>query len=83
MTKYKDLVPELPAEGILKQKSWPDAKFYKVPCECGCNNSIDFSLRLMNAVLILSSAQRQKQNTGIKHLILITTNPGCGSIPSS
>jgi hypothetical protein len=32
------MIPELPAEGILKQNSWGDSKLYKVVCECGSND---------------------------------------------
>lgn len=35
-----------PAEGIVQMKEWPDMKMYKVPCECGCDNSVDFSVEI-------------------------------------
>ena len=35
--------PQKPAEGILLQKDFPDAKFYSVPCSCGSpDDEIDF-----------------------------------------
>lgn len=46
MKKYKDLVPQSPAEGISKQKDFPDSKFYRVDCECGCDNNIDFFVEI-------------------------------------
>jgi hypothetical protein len=38
MVWRRSMIPELPAEGILKQNSWGDSKLYKVVCECGSND---------------------------------------------
>lgn len=40
------MTPQTPAEGIVKMKDWTDAKYYKVPCECGCNNEIDMMIEV-------------------------------------
>jgi len=41
-----DYKAQEPAEGVVKMKEWPDMKYYKVPCECGCDNSVDFSVEI-------------------------------------
>ncbi len=33
--------PQTPAEGIMAFKAYPDMKFFRVPCECSCDNEID------------------------------------------
>lgn len=41
--------PQTPAEGICLQKSFPDAKFYSVPCSCGnSDDDIEFSVEVEN-----------------------------------
>ena len=35
-----------PAEGILAMKAYRDAKFFRIPCECGCEGQIDFSIEV-------------------------------------
>lgn len=49
MTAIKEsdkIVPQVPAEGITKLKGWPDAKYYQVPCQCGCDNEISFFVEI-------------------------------------
>lgn len=42
---------QTPAQGILAMKSFPDAKYYKVPCECGCDAEITFSVEIDEYVI--------------------------------
>ena len=32
--------PQKPAEGISKERDWPDMKSYTIPCSCGCDNDV-------------------------------------------
>lgn len=37
------MIPQLPAEGILKHNDWGDSKVYRVTCECGsaeCDHNV-------------------------------------------
>jgi hypothetical protein len=38
--------PQVPAEGILKLKDHNEFKYFKVPCECGCDSEITFSIEV-------------------------------------
>jgi hypothetical protein len=53
---------QIPAEGISKRKSWPDADYYQVPCECGCNNSIDFSIEIDEGSIVTTFCSTTKTN---------------------
>jgi hypothetical protein len=35
-----------PAEGILQLKNHPTWKWYKIPCECGCDSEVEISIEI-------------------------------------
>ena len=35
-----------PAVGILEMKSYPNARYFRVPCECGCEAEINFDVEV-------------------------------------
>jgi hypothetical protein len=37
---------QLPAEGILKMKSYTGWRYYRVPCECGCENQVNITFEI-------------------------------------
>ena len=40
------MTPQKPAVGICQMTSYPDMKVYKLPCECHCDNEIEFSIEV-------------------------------------
>jgi len=38
------MTPQTPAVGISKSHEFPNSKYFKVPCECGCDGEITFSV---------------------------------------
>lgn len=41
-----ELQPQAPAEGISAVRTYGDFKWYKVPCDCGCDKEISFSVEI-------------------------------------
>lgn len=35
-----------PATGVMAMHQYPDAKFFRVPCECGCEAEINFNVEV-------------------------------------
>lgn len=58
----QDLTPQVPAEGIVKQKSFSDMKYYKVPCSCGCDSNIDFMIEVDDNSIMTTFCSTTKTN---------------------
>lgn len=42
----KDLTPQAPAEGISGVRTHGDFRWYRVPCDCGCDKEVSFSIEI-------------------------------------
>jgi len=45
-TEQPKLEPQEPAEGISLVKKYDTWRWYRIPCECGCDEKIDFSVEI-------------------------------------
>lgn len=46
MEQINDLTPQKPAKGIYINKEYPGWKWYSIPCDCGCEKTVDFSVEV-------------------------------------
>lgn len=56
-----DLIPEVPAKGILLVNEWGPSKMYKVVCECGsddCTHTVDIEAEDTGVVVTIYTKQR-------------------------
>lgn len=52
-----------PAAGILIQGEYPDSKFFKVPCDCGCETEIDFMVEVDDCCIAVHMFSETSTNT--------------------
>lgn len=53
---------QIPAEGISKMNEWPDAKYYKVPCSCGCDNDVTMMIEVDECSISTTFCSTTKTN---------------------
>ena len=59
----KELTPQTPAVGILKQNDWGDSKWYYIQCDCGnedCAHSVSIEADECDVAVHIYHTQRTK-----------------------
>ncbi len=54
--------PQVPAEGILTQHVHDEWRYYKVPCSCGCDAEITFSIEIDEDNIVAHFYSQTKTN---------------------
>ncbi len=57
------MTPEIPATGILLQSKYDDSERYVIPCTCGCEASVNFTISVEKDTGLITSYLESKTTT--------------------